>query len=335
MRARPAAPLLTLTALALLPLAGCDRAPDVLVASFPDELVEAPARRLEVAVIRGTPCATLLSVLPAEVEAASGGEVLARLRTPYPPDPGEDLLAGLPRGEPLAFHATALDATGVVVGRACAERALDPAAPTAVELALLGLQPCQREARALDLAVVMDTSLAMRLADIGLGGTTVEAVTAFLEDGFSAGSVFSVVGGETPDAVPAPAPAGEAVAALRALEGVYGGAPRPFAQLSATARALRARATCQRRPAILALAGGRDAGPAGDLENAVIGLVGARGTAVDDLFTFAIALDPEARADLDLAVPAEVGAVAGARTEASLAEALRVARFRLQALVGM
>jgi hypothetical protein len=139
-----------------------------------------------------------------------------------------------------------------MIARACAETALDPAGPTTVELPLLGLPACVRSARALDLAIVVDTSLAMRSADLGVGGSTLEALVSFLEAGFSSGSRFTVVthGDSGPGARADSDDPADAVGALRGLEGSYAGDPRPYASLVHTARLLRDRATCARRPCV-------------------------------------------------------------------------------------
>jgi hypothetical protein len=323
-------------ALALPLVAACGGAPDVLSVSFLDELVEAPARGVSVAVVEGADCATLLTQPHDGLEAV--GTVLVRRALGYPVPPDAAPFEGLPRGRALAVDVAVEDADRLQIARSCVEVTLTPDAATTVALVMHGLPPCADPPVGLDLALLMDTSTGMRDANIALEGALTDRVKAFVESmGVTGGVRFSVIthGHTDPQELLPPSEDKQAVlTALESLRDVAAGPALHYEGISRAVGLLRARAVCGRRPALLWLGGGADESAPGAFEISTIEVVGTRGEPADDVYVYAVGLSAEAVAAMRLLVDAVSDAdFEGALTQVRLAEALNNAHFRFQSLV--
>ena len=325
----------TLAASALL-MGACGQDPDVFVATFDDELVEAPVRSVEITVVPGAECPALLSVRHDEVSQV--GSILTRRIAPYPVAPNSEVLRNLPRGEPLALDVAAYDYDGLQVARACEIATLDPELTTTVEVPMRALPACTLTAGALDLVLILDASVAMRDANTALGGELIDRLQAFVASGFPPGSRVSLfLHGASPPVEVVP-PTGDLATLSEALwdaRDAFGGEARHYEAISLAAGQQRARATCARRPALLVVAAGPDSGAAGAFENAQIAIVATRGDTTDDIHTLGIAVSTDGRAALDDLIHPDFGQVRGALTGSGLGEALRTSRSQLLGLVGL
>ncbi len=314
----------------------CGGDPDLLVADFSDELVEAAGRTAEISVISDQDCQTLLAVRYEAVgEVAT---VIHRARTSYPIDPEARVLEGVPRAQVVAIDLTVLDLEDNVVSRGCIETTLPPSSAT-VEIPMFGLPVCESEPRFIEVGIVLDASSHMQLANAALGNAVIDTLQDFLDlPSFPPNTSFSllahgptepmeIVGGtENTDAIKQ---------GLEQFRTGNRGEVRTFETLILASSRLRTRAVCDRRPAMLVISAGPDRGALGGFENAIIGIAGARGDTRDDLYTFGVALTQDARIDLDdLITDNGLGEVISAGTESAFANALSQARFRYQGLVG-
>ncbi|MEQ8985243.1 MAG: hypothetical protein RL846_45265, partial [Deltaproteobacteria bacterium] len=115
----------------------CGGDPDLIVADFSDELVEAAGRTAEISVISDQDCETLMAV---RYEAVSDvATVIHRARTAYPIDPAIGVLDEVPRGQAIAIDLTVLDLDDNVVSRGCIETSLPAGSPATVEIEMMGL----------------------------------------------------------------------------------------------------------------------------------------------------------------------------------------------------
>lgn len=326
----------TLTGLAL-GAAGCGAEPVTLELSFPDELVEAPARAVEVAVVEGAACGELLRVRHDELEQV--GSVRGRTRTGYPAPPELDILDEAPRGRALAVDVAVQDAAGLGISRACRAVTLSSDAPTVVSIELHGLPDCPEEPTDLDLAIVLDTSTGMRNADIGLGNSLIDELSDFVQNmGIDGGTVrFSLVAHghvSAKELVPATEDRQVVLRQLEALRGVQMGIAEHYAGLRVGAAHLKDRAVCGRRPAVLWVGGGPDQSSATTAQIATIEVTGTRGEPFDDIYVHGVGVsDPAVSAMRVLVDRVDSAQVEGALTEDRLRNALFSAGIDLKGLI--
>ncbi len=309
---------------------------DVLTATFDDELVEAQARAVALKVVDDADCATLLQVEHAQVERVAS--VLAVRESGYPINPESGILEDLPRGRRLVFDLAALDRESRQIARACLDVTLPNSGHTEVTMAMRALPECSLTPGGLDVAIVLEASLAMRNADVALGSSLVSRVAAFLDEDISSGGDrwLLVVHGPTVDPEVTVAltddRAAVATAVNQTIDG-FGGESRLYDAARLATIALRARAVCGRRPVMLAIAAGADTGPRGGRELAIAGLDGDRNTTDDDLFGFGIGVSADGKRALDQILTDELGESQAALTSPSLDAALTRAHARFRGLV--
>ena len=318
-----------------LVLVGCSDL-DVLDASFGDELVEAQARTVELKVVDNADCVALSRIEHAQLESVAN--VVAVRRAGYPIDPESGILKGLPRNRPIVFDLSVLDAEGRQVARAC-EAVTLPDGATEIRLVVRTLPECSAPPEALDVAVVFDASLAMRNANVAFGAQLPSRVTAFFDEPVSpANDRFAlIVHGPTVDpeiAVPLTEDRTAIGAGIEQAAAGFGGDSRLFDAARLGTIVLRARAVCGRRPVLLILAGGADAGPLGGRDLAIAGLAGDRAAPEDDLIADGIAVTAAAKSALDAILQNDGSTSQVALTAATLTVALNRTKTRLQGLVG-
>lgn len=316
-------------------LVGCSDL-DVLQASFADELVEAQARTVDLKVIDDAECPNLLRVEHRDLEAAAN--VIAVRQARYPIDPASGILKDLPRNRPLVFDLSVLDRDDRQVARACQSVTL-PDDATEISLTVRTLPDCGDAAPdALDVAVVLDASLAMRNANVALGSELEARLTPFFDEPLSNAEdrYALVVHGPTVDpdvTVPFTTDRTAIVAAIRQATSNFGGDARLYDATRLGTVLLRASAVCGRRPVLLMIAGGADAGPLGGLDLAVAGLAGDRNDPEDNLVAHGVAISATAKASVDLVLDNGLAVTQAALTAATLSIALEQARARLRSLV--
>lgn len=318
-------------------LLGCGGDPDILKLNFIDALVEAPARSVRVAAVTDASCQRLLTVPHEQLDDVA--TVILRRSAPYPVNPKEDVLEGLPRDQSLAIDVSVLDATSTQITRACVDDVQLQSSQSTVEVEVHGLARCAERAKSLDLALVLDTSLGMRAANIGVENQLIASLQTFVENmGVPGGEVrFSIIthGHTEPSEWLAPTTDREAVvAALEALRDTAGGTALHFEGLEVGAKQLRARAVCGRRPALLWIGGGSDESSPQAFQLATIGVVATRGEPFDDIFIFGFGISENAVGAMrDLADDVDLATVEGALSAAALRETLLNAHLRLQSLL--
>lgn len=315
--------------------AACARDPDALNLFFTDELVEAPARTIDLFALSGVDCDTLLS--RRHDDAPRSGELIAARNATYPIDPKRNILDDLPRGVPFALEIAAYDSEPLLIARACEVITLETAEATTIDIELRALPKCSSSASMIDLVVVLDTSTAIEVADSTR--VHIDELNARVIDGgrFPTGSLFSIVthGHTDPpvEILPPTADVTSAHAAIESLRSVHHGKPLIYDAMYTSAALARARAVCGRRPALLVLLGGVDGGSNHLFEDAAIGVIGARGDPTDDIYAFGIGLTLNAYDELNDLIPEEIGIATGAETELLRKSKLSEAASALRALV--
>ena len=309
---------------------------DVLTATFDDELVEAQARTVALKVVDDADCPTLLRVEHGRVEDVAN--VLAVREGGYPINPESGILEDLPRGRPLVFDLSVLDRESRQIARACQGVTMPSSGNTEVTMTMRALPKCAQAPVALDVAIVLEASLAMRNADVALGSALVSRVAGFLDEDISAGGDrwLLVTHGPTvdPEVTVALTDDRDAVAtAVSQTVDTFGGESRLYDAARLATVALRARAVCGRRSVVLAIAAGTDTGPLGGQQLAVAGLDGDRNTTDDDLFGVGIGVSADAKRALDQILIDTLGESQAALTSPSLDAALTRARERFRSLV--
>lgn len=322
---------------ALTVLAGCSEL-DVLQATFQDELVEAQARGVQLKVVSGTDCPTLLTVEHTDIETVAS--VLAVRRAGYPINPDSGILNDLPRNRPLLFDLAVFDQEGRQVARAC-EGVTLPGDATEIVIEVDALPDCgDVMPRGLDIAVVFDVSRAMLVANAALGSELQTAVSPLFEGGISpGGDRWTLVTHGPSDEPEVAVPFTDDAAAIEAgIDSALTNLVGPSRLYDATRLGtivLRSRAVCGRRSALVIVAAGRDEGPRGGRDLAISGLAGTRQDPNDDLFGIGIGLSREGRDALELILIEDLGRSRAALTASSLANEIRLTRERLQALIGL
>lgn len=329
--------LLSIGAIGLCGLAGCGDV-DVLQATFSDELVEAQARAVQLKVVDDADCSTLSRVEHAQIESVAN--VLVVRRTTYPINPESGILKDLPRGRALVFDVSVQDQESRQIARACEGVTLPDKGTTEVVIAMETLLPCEIPPVALDVAVVFDASQAMSLADATLGSEVSTRLLPFFETPLSpAGDRWTlIVHGPTaqPEVrVPFTSDPNEIASAIEQIANGFSGPSRLYDATRLATIVLRSRAVCGRRPALLLIAGGIDAGPRGGRELAIAGLAGDRQNPDDDLFGVGVGVSVAGKEALDLILVEGLGRSQGALTAQTLTSVMRTARERLQALIGL
>ncbi|MEM7676224.1 MAG: vWA domain-containing protein [Myxococcota bacterium] len=310
---------------------------DVLQPIFTDELVEAPARTVDLKVLDNADCSTLFTVDHAQVDQVA--PVIAARRTGYPVNPESGILEDLPRNRPVLFDVSIVDQNDRQIARACKEITL-PSTSTVVDVPMRTLPTCTDEPTGLDVAVVLDTSVSMRNANISLGSEVAARLISFFDSGFSLGGDrwTLITHGPTEEptvAVPLTADRAEIVAGIEQSMRTLEGSSRLYDATRLATIVLRSRAICGRRPALVVIAGGPDAGPRGGRQLALSGLAGDRSDLDDDLFAIGIGVSQDGRRGLDLILIENLGVASTALTADTFTAALSRTRDRLQALVGL
>ncbi len=316
----------------------CGGDPDVVIADFSDELVEAAGRSASIVVVSDQTCEALMAV---RREAISDiATVVESTRTEYPIPPDVGVLDTVPRGRAIAIDVSVLDTDELLVSRGCVETTLPAGEAATIEVEMHALPVCDAEPQFVDIAIVLDASSQMQLANAALGNGVIDKLQDFLDlPGFPPNTTFSLYA-HGPTMIPQEILGStENTAALKTALDAYrtgnSGSVRMFEAVILAAARARTRAVCDRRPALLVVSAGPDTGPLGGFENAIIGLAAARGNTRDDLYTFGIALTLDAQRDLtDLVGENGLGEVVGSASEGAFANALSEARYRFQGLVG-
>lgn len=328
---------LGLSVLPALLISGCAQAPDVIALRFDDELVEAPARNVAIAVVSDTSCTDLLTLPHESLEDVA--TVISRTRTRYPIDPDLGALDFAPRGRPLSVDVSVLDAEDRQISRACDTITLPASEPATLTLQMHGLAPCAEAPTSLDLTLVLDLSLGMRDANVGLDNALIDSIKTFVQNlGVPGGSVrFSIVthGPELPMELLSPTYDKEVV--LQTLENqrnVAGGSAHHYEALALGGAVLRDQAVCGLRPALLWVGGGPDESDPASFQIAAVELSGTRGEGFDDIFVFGLGVSAEAVDAMRLLIDdLDLARLQGALTVVRLQDVLRSVHSDLQGLL--
>lgn len=316
-------------------VAGCARAPDTLELYYSDEIVDAPTRTVEVAIVRAESCDALLAKRYDQVGEADG--LVFRRSTSYPVNPEAKVLDGVPRGVPVAVDAAGYDENNQRISRACSVQTFADGQPLKVSMELRALPACATQATALDVMLVVDTSMAMAIHDPAGKHLTSLNDTVLDPMQVRANTMWGIVTYGTMDApqefLAATTELTAVKGAITSLSRSQGGKPKLFDGMVKAAGLLRARAVCGKRPAMVIIASESDDGSKAPFEQARVGLYATRGDSTDDIFTFAVALTEDGYDDLDELVPEEVGKVTGAGTEPQIEAAMKEVRDALLSLV--
>lgn len=323
---------------ALLPFAAsCGGGSDGLELFFQDELVEAPARNVEILALRGKSCEEVLSVSHESLRSDPG--LLLRAFEPYPVNPEHELLADLPSSEAVTLAIAAYDSELLQVARACRTVTLDGSQDEPLRIELRALPDCAAPPSKLDVMLVLDTSFQMEFADPDrahipeLLDSVLDPATVFPETTW--GVVTFGHNDRAAELLPPTSDLQEVRRTISALEGVHQGQPRLYDALHKATALLRARAVCGRAPALVVVASAFDSGSERFFEDAQIGVFATAGDSSDDLFLFGIALSTESYEVLDRLIPeGELGVVTGAGSRAQIDVVMREARDALAALIG-
>lgn len=307
-------------------LTGCGGEAVGIILDFGDPVVEARARGLVTQVLTGA-CEPLWDVSAGEVTGL--GSVRGVRSNSYPLRP-EDVL---PKDETSAdiVHVAVRDRDGLSFARGCAPLPTIANTP----LSLSGLPECVVDAPALDVAVVFDGSDAMAVADPTFGNVAASFRQSFIEAAdFPPGSRFMLVGHglETNVVFGNSAVATELADGVDTLAGSYQGVPDLYTGITLAARRLRDRASCARRPVLVAVAAGStpEVTSRAVAADAAFALYASQLSRTDDIFAFGVALTMEALEDLSRAIPEDVGEVQGARSSGTLQAALQQASFLIR-----
>jgi len=317
---------------AALLFAGCSGSTG-LDATFSDELVEAPARAVQVSVFDGTSCKDIMSDVPKPGRAG----LLKTYDHRYPLDPSDATVFNeLPTDRPLTFEIVVRDEGGLQIARSCQLITIEQLEDAAV-VEMRTMPICDAPPNKLDVMIVLDTSVGMQLADQDgahipeILGTVLDPTAAFPD------TIWGLVTyGHENRATELVMPTSDLNTmrdALRGLEGVADGESHLFDGMSRATDLLRARAVCGRKPVVFAVVGFADQGSTKKFDDAQIGIVSSRGDATDDLFLAGVALTNEGFSDLDDLVPMTVEAlVTGAGSRALMTQAFREVRDQLAVL---
>lgn len=151
--------------------------PDRILPVFENPVVEAPARQMRLAAFVNGDCSEILSVPDSELNSVSGDRYFDRV-VPYPPRDEAEPLAGAPVFRPFVLAASALDRDGLVIGRGCQVVELTEESDT-VELAMYPRPPCATPPSETEMALVVEVSDAMFLADIAVEETLRTVINTF------------------------------------------------------------------------------------------------------------------------------------------------------------
>jgi hypothetical protein len=329
--------VLAFSLLALLP--ACKRSSDQLSLYFRDDLVEAPARTVDVVALSGADCRAVLSKRHDEEAMGSAGTVLARRGARYPLNPDAKVLENLPRGTPLALDVATYDRDQIQMARACQVITLDPAGQTKVEIEMRALPICDAPASTVDVSVVVDVSNQIAAADpsnVHLVEFDQHIIAATAR--FAMPATWTVFTDDDPDGakelVPATTDVEVVKNALISLVTMHSGNPRAYDAVTIAAKKLRARSICGTRPAIIVFLGDQESfSTPGAREDAVVGIVATRGDMTDDIYTFGIALSNGAYDELNDMIPLDVGTAQGAQGDLQLRNSMNAAGKALKDLV--
>jgi len=294
---------------------------------YKDELVEAPTRHVDIVALRGSSCAEALS----RSHDTNAGLAVARRALRYPVSPDEDPFDGFPE-ETLTLDVVGLDHGLLQLSRACRE--VDLGAGGRLDLELRTLPECPTPPTALELSIVLDTSVGMQVADPDRNHIT--ALRDFIvHEGFPAASWSLVSFGHDDTATEQviSSTIGPVLAALGRLERAHRGRTRLYDGMVLSASLARARALCGRRAAMLLIVGSHDDGSKHRFEEAALGLYATQGDAKDDLFTFGLGLSESAFEDLGAVIPDGVGRRTAARGVLPIRNAMSEAGLVLRELL--
>ncbi|MEM6368458.1 MAG: hypothetical protein AAF851_09155 [Myxococcota bacterium] len=311
----PACRRALIPALGLL-LARCGAQEPELRTSFATELLEAPARRLELSFYETTSCDALLALGRGE-----GGRAFATRTVSYPPRREDQALRDAPDGE-YTLELRALDGSGRTVGRACrrVQTGLDP-----IEVELAVQTRCGPYTRS-HLVLVIESSSEMLRADIGVGEQLRPATRELLLSGdMPEGSQQGVISAGSDTEL-----FGRFVGLEEARNQVDAtpltGRSRLWAGIQEGVELLRSEADCRSLPALVVLAGGPEDGSDGTLPiEARLRAEGDPEDPADDVLFVGIALSDPALGALVEAAPSDA-LLLGAQTESVLR--LQLARAR-------
>ncbi len=300
---------------------------------FGDELIEAPAREVEVLGLTGSTCDTLLS-LP-HSEATSAAALLFSHKSRWPVRPDSEVFADIPPGQEIMLLVAAYDSEGTLIGRGCQLVSLDGGERTDIQLH--ALPQCGFVAGVLDVTIVLDTSTKMEIVDPELQHLDHLVPKVIEEPAFPAGTTWSIFTYGNANGVSeylAPTSDLAAIkAAVLALRSTHDGPARLWDGIYRATAVQRARALCGRKPAMFILGGSIDAGSQRLFEDASIGLFASRGDFSDDIYAYGVALDGVTYDELAALIPEGSGDVRGAGTAFLREVELREAGMALRALV--
>jgi hypothetical protein len=317
-----------------LGLAACGGNSVTLQATFPDELLEAPARTVDIVAVVGGDCEQLLTVPHDEISSLA--MIHTRRQTAYPIDPDSNILEGVPSGIGVALDIAAYDDVPQQIARNCQVVVISASEDTEIKVPMLGLPECAKDPNSLDLVILLDASLRTSVADVGMENLLIDRLKSFVNAGFGAGTTMTLISHGPTEPMTAVARTEDPAlisAGLDSLRTGYGGMGLPYAALTYSSTLLRTRAVCGYRPVILMVQSDTDPGLPGAFQEAVIGLFSDQTNPNDDIFVAAITLTGDASSAVGQLLGDDFGEIFGASTLLALNNALGAARLRIQGLI--
>lgn len=319
---RRAAALLVLAAGCATAASGCGQSDDTLTLFFRDNMVEYPARSIDVLTLSGATCDALLAEL--HETAATDARVLTRRTGRYAPGTSASVLGHIPRGRAVAIDAAAYNGDMLQIARGCTVVNFAASSAQHVTLELRALPACTSTVTSLDVAVVLDTSVEMGTGDpanVHLDEFTQRILTP-ADALLVMPATWDIITHDTIDGVQEPAPPTSSPpvvqAALTTLTTRTHGAPRAYDAIYEAAGKLRARAVCGRRPVLITFLGDADGGSTRIQMDATNELRGAMDDPTDDIFTYGLGVSPSAFDTLNGLIPGTLGTAAGAMGDAQI-----------------
>lgn len=311
---------------------GCQDA-HTITATFGDDIVEAPARSLDLLVLSDTDCEETGT---RTYEDLTKDPRVVFARNAAFPVVDQELLSDLPSDASLTFEAVARNASGLQIGRGCKDdlQHTDGGAIHAY-IVLRTLTTCETPPNSLDITLVLDTSILASVVDPSeiRFATIVDRVID--ATGYPAATRWSLVtfGGDVVEPVPPSIQTDAVKRSTLALAGNANGAPQLYDGIVYAASHARARSICTHRPALLIVAGGPEAQSDAIYQEAQLSLYERAGDPTDDIYTFAIALSVDAFRDLADVIPTDTGQILEAYTAEQIASRLENAAIQLKQLV--
>jgi hypothetical protein len=316
----------------LAPTLACGGSEATIKLVYPDPVIEAPTRNVDLVAITSTSCDQVQSRIHGDV--AQDPKVVAHELAKYPLAK-PTILKMVPPNVSVALDVVGLDANLVQVARGCA---IVPAGThSTIEVDLKSLPVCMKHPTTLDTMIVLDTSASMVIADPQLVHIDALLNDVLIPNAMLPNSTYGLITfgqGDPQELVPQTGDLNLMRNAINSARTLNQGVPHLYDGVIKAGGILRARAVCGRRSAMMILAGDTDNGSSHPIEQAAIAVYGVQGDATEGIFSYGIGLDDPAYNDLKVIVPEGAGQIENAAAaSAAITMAIIDAREAINGLV--